>query len=650
MTQIKKILDKQGDEVFIRTSTKAVVDENGYTAESRLQAMQDEINAAQLEIGAVPSDLTPTEGSTNWVTSGGVFSFQPIKIVEETIDTTNMTKTSCSLGKNKFWINNNGCNHVVIPCQEGDKFIIQVTSTEASGGFTGWLTSSYTTPSAGYATPYVSGKDRVWRDKNTTVTITAPSTAAYLCLVTKDGDGHECTWTGTKREYIKLIDIINTKVDNDTLDETKTELESEIELSKYSLTTFSDVWSTNDSSVIYATKNGENTVVTVVSKKGLKRCGFDISQLAVGDRIYIDFTSEITISFGVGETLSSTYIQVKSTKKSFYFTKTSSTYNYLYIPANSYEAGTVLTLVGFKVYKAVDIDYVNEKLNKIDSYAFMPSSYIPIKEGYENYMSVAASGSGQGSAIYGNFFVQGFTYANRVIKIYNLETKSLVQEVSLPTFANTSYHTNTMSFSGTKYDNTDDFPLLYICSGYTDSSSVSTSEVYVVRIVGTSGNYTTSLIQTIYLDFGSWTEFVCDPIKNRAWINGSGIATYICIDLPSISNSEVTIDSSTTIIDKFNRKSFALGTSTTSSGQGRFFYHNRIYWVSGVPSYTGEGDEALYVCVDNTLTHCTEAVVPLKNFGLASGTSNTYEPESCFIWNDDFYVAYRTFIAKIIQN
>lgn len=74
MTQIKKLLDKQGNEVFIRTSTKAVVDGNGYTVESRLQAMQDEINQAQLEVGAVSSDLTPTEGSTNWVTSGGVYA------------------------------------------------------------------------------------------------------------------------------------------------------------------------------------------------------------------------------------------------------------------------------------------------------------------------------------------------------------------------------------------------------------------------------------------------------------------------------------------------------------------------------------------------------------------------------------------------
>lgn len=73
MTQIKKIIDKQGNDIYLRTHTKAVVDDNGYTAESRLQAMQDEINAKQLEVGAVSSDLTPTEGSTNWVTSGGIY-------------------------------------------------------------------------------------------------------------------------------------------------------------------------------------------------------------------------------------------------------------------------------------------------------------------------------------------------------------------------------------------------------------------------------------------------------------------------------------------------------------------------------------------------------------------------------------------------
>ncbi len=72
MTQIKKLKNSQRVQVYPQTHTKAVIDDNGYTAESRLQAMHDEINQAQLEVGAVPSDLTPTEGSANWVTSGGI--------------------------------------------------------------------------------------------------------------------------------------------------------------------------------------------------------------------------------------------------------------------------------------------------------------------------------------------------------------------------------------------------------------------------------------------------------------------------------------------------------------------------------------------------------------------------------------------------
>lgn len=433
----------------------------------------------------------------------------------------------------------------------------------------------------------------------------------------------------------------------------RTDLETQIADSEYDLIDFEDEWSTNDSSVISYTRSDDDIVITIASATRLKRCGFDISSISVGETLYIDFTSSTEIVFGVGESLSSAWSWVGNYSNSFYFTKTSSSQIYIYIPANSYSAGTTLTLTGFKVYKAISSEAVYEKVTALESYAFMPSSYIPIKEGYDTLMSLSSSTGAQGSTIYGNYFVQGFTYAYTYLRIYNLSTTEFVQQVDLPTFSNTRYHANTISFSGTKYDDGDDFPLLYICSGYTDSSSVSTSEVYVVRIAGTSGSWTTELIQTITLDFGvadDWTEFVCDPVNDRAWINMDSNNDYICVDLPDITDAEVTINASTTVIDSFTTKSFTLGLTTKSSGQGRFFYHNRVYWVSGVPSYTGEGDEALYVCVDNVLTHCTEAVVPLKNFGLANGTSNTYEPEGCFIWNDDFYVCYRTFIAKLIQN
>ena len=73
MTAKKKIVDKNGVQVFPVTHTKAVLDDNGNSVEQRLEEQVDLINQKQLEVGAVPSDVTPTEGSTNWVTSGGVY-------------------------------------------------------------------------------------------------------------------------------------------------------------------------------------------------------------------------------------------------------------------------------------------------------------------------------------------------------------------------------------------------------------------------------------------------------------------------------------------------------------------------------------------------------------------------------------------------
>lgn len=73
MAEIKKIYNNAGEQIYGQTHERAVVDNNGTTAETKFQMITDLVQQAQMEIGAVPSDLTPTEGSTNWVTSGGVY-------------------------------------------------------------------------------------------------------------------------------------------------------------------------------------------------------------------------------------------------------------------------------------------------------------------------------------------------------------------------------------------------------------------------------------------------------------------------------------------------------------------------------------------------------------------------------------------------
>lgn len=69
-----KITDGQGTQVFPITHVSAVIDSNGNSVEQVLGAQTDLIQQAQLEIGAVPSDFAPTENSSNWVTSGGVYN------------------------------------------------------------------------------------------------------------------------------------------------------------------------------------------------------------------------------------------------------------------------------------------------------------------------------------------------------------------------------------------------------------------------------------------------------------------------------------------------------------------------------------------------------------------------------------------------
>ena len=144
MTQIKKVKTSEGVQFFPITHTKAVIDDNGYTAESRLQAMQDEINQAQLEVGAVPSDLTPTEDSTNWVTSGGVYNaLQNIQtdVTELAVDIP-LQKVLADYTANRWYQTNNGVAEVHTNVAGTYSIVIDVSSYT---GYTATVTGKATT-------------------------------------------------------------------------------------------------------------------------------------------------------------------------------------------------------------------------------------------------------------------------------------------------------------------------------------------------------------------------------------------------------------------------------------------------------------------------------------------------------------------------
>lgn len=173
MTAIKKLIDGSGNQYFPQTHTKAVVDDNGYSVESRMQAVQDVVNQAQMDIGAVPNDLTPTEGSTNWVTSGGVYKALNTDTVVELVN-----EKSLALTNDGKWRTTSGVTHYQVPITAGTTYKILANASNYTRIY--WCTSA-ATPVSGNTIPFCSGETGMhYTAANSYNTFTAPSDANYM--------------------------------------------------------------------------------------------------------------------------------------------------------------------------------------------------------------------------------------------------------------------------------------------------------------------------------------------------------------------------------------------------------------------------------------------------------------------------------------
>ena len=71
-------------QMYPQTHVKAVVDNNGTSVDDLIAQVIGIVNQAQLELGAVETDLYPTENSTNYLTSGAVWAALHGKFVKKT--------------------------------------------------------------------------------------------------------------------------------------------------------------------------------------------------------------------------------------------------------------------------------------------------------------------------------------------------------------------------------------------------------------------------------------------------------------------------------------------------------------------------------------------------------------------------------------
>ncbi len=187
MTQIKKITDKNGSDIYLRTHTKAVIDSDGNTAESRLQMMQDEINAAQLEVGAVTSDIAPTKDSVSYVTSGGLYNQLHVGDSDEEIDLSQFTEVNGWINTSSKW--NTSYKGIFIPINAYERY--RITGNATGAGAYCFLTSDVVGSNNSNVTTIATGAERTAISSGDIVELPeTPIGAHYLWVgTTVSGEG-----------------------------------------------------------------------------------------------------------------------------------------------------------------------------------------------------------------------------------------------------------------------------------------------------------------------------------------------------------------------------------------------------------------------------------------------------------------------------
>ena len=236
--------------------------------------------------------------------------------------------------------------------------------------------------------------------------------------------------------------------------------------------------------------------------------------------------------------------------------------------------------------------------------------------------------SAQGGDCWDDWFFQ-FSNYNRCVRVYNLAEKQLKQECTIQARDKgfvSNCHCNSVCFGSSFYEEGDEFPLLYVSTGYTQDGF---SGALVYRVVKKGGLFSFSLVQTIRLPIlnSSWTEFI--PAGDVCYVGYTGdFIVYKC-PMPSPHAGDVIIDGSKDAIEFFQFPSQPEEIKT-SRNQGKLFYHGKIIYPSGVPQ-TGEAS-VLFILDLNSRTY--EHIFSFPEMGLLK------EPESVFFWKGSLCVAF----------
>lgn len=250
---------------------------------------------------------------------------------------------------------------------------------------------------------------------------------------------------------------------------------------------------------------------------------------------------------------------------------------------------------------------------------------------YEEIMPLSNSGGAQGGDCWGDYFFQ-FVSNNRLVRVFDLSLKKMVQTITIPETQRgfiSDCHCNVVCFGTEYYDPDDSFPLIYVSTGYTSEDGYAGALAY--RITQDQGKFSITLVQTIKLKTGSWTEFV--PAGEFAYICHTGPRIIYKMKMPQWQEGDIALDPKSAIETyQFTPQQFS------SRNQDRLFYQGRIVVASGVP---GSHEESVLIFL-NLEERERELIYDFKESGLVN------ESESIFVWRSDLCVAFVDRIVKLV--
>ena len=284
----------------------------------------------------------------------------------------------------------------------------------------------------------------------------------------------------------------------------------------------------------------------------------------------------------------------------------------------------------------------------IDSISFQT---VVKEKAFEKYMDLTKSrGNVQGGACFGNYLFVGHD-RNAIMDVYDLSTRLFVCAMKMNTpEPKTRCHANTINFGSQYYKKDDEFPLLYVSSGYSISKTDDRSNVYVYRI--SRKNNTDSfalnaeLVQTItILGPGGWSECITDNENEALWFRYDRIASrcFLKYPVPDVRLEIVEIDpTKKPAIDTIIIRNF----SVIRHCQGMVCYDRNFYIPSGVPSWGDEPYLSIINLEKKDYTHIVN-LYDLEMFNRYSLRDNNWEPEFFFTYNGDYFMGYRSAIYKL---